>query len=389
VTGGTGGLLFDEGPTACPFVALDRDRERRADEPDSRHRCYATPTPEPRALAHQRNYCLTANFSACPIFQDWAIRAAARPVPLRPVPPALALIEAERPVGEPELTPADEPVETPAGEPQQPGLFDEPAKPPALPEAPPMPTFRLTAPAEGPPAGDNIVPAPAPAIIPPPIRPTPLATPSAAAFSAPAAREAARQPAPPVVSATPAPAPPKPTPSKPIKPPKSSLRREDIVPVWERARYDVPEPGKPARRGRDLFSWLTILFAVLAVVTLAALAVLLLPALFGGRPGTATPTPSLVAGATATAATSATPAASAPATWQTYTIALGDNLYKIATKFNITYDQLLAANPQITNPDFIVTGQVINIPPPTLVVPSPSAAPSATASPSASPTKKP
>src|SRR5215217_2751018 len=80
------GTLFDEGPTACPFVALDRDRERRADEPDSRHRCYATPVPEPRALAHQRNFCLTPTFSACPIFQDWAVRAAARPVPLRPIP---------------------------------------------------------------------------------------------------------------------------------------------------------------------------------------------------------------------------------------------------------------------------------------------------------------
>lgn len=356
MTGGTGGLLFDEGPTACPFVALDRDRERRADEPDSRHRCYATPTPEPRALAHQRNYCLTANFSACPIFQDWAIRAAARPVPLRPIPPALALIEEEeRPVGEPELTPADEPVVAPPGEALQPGLFDEPVKQPALPEAPPMPTFRLTAPAEDAAPGGSIVPAPAPAIIPPPVRPTP-------------------------------PAPPKPTPSKPIKPPKSPLRKEDIVPAWERARYDVPDPGKPARAGRDLFSWLTILFAILAVVTLAALAVLLLPALFGGRPGAATPTPSLVAGATPTSVGSPTPAATPQSTWQTYTIALGDNLFKIATKFNITYEQLLAANPQITNPDFIVAGQVINIPPPNFEVPSPTAPPAPSASPKPSKT---
>lgn len=83
---GERGTLFDEGPSACPFIALERDRERRADEPDARHRCYATPTPEPRAIAHQRAYCLTPTFTACPIFQDWAVRAAARPVPLRPIP---------------------------------------------------------------------------------------------------------------------------------------------------------------------------------------------------------------------------------------------------------------------------------------------------------------
>jgi LysM repeat protein len=78
-------MLFADGPSACPFVALESDRDRRADEPDARHRCYAVPTPEPRALAHQREFCLSPGFGRCPIFQDWAIRAAARPVPLRPI----------------------------------------------------------------------------------------------------------------------------------------------------------------------------------------------------------------------------------------------------------------------------------------------------------------
>jgi hypothetical protein len=77
-------MFFGEGPTACPFVALESDRDRRSEEPDHRHRCYAEPDPAPRALAHQREYCLAAAFTACPIFQDWAIRAAATPVPLRP-----------------------------------------------------------------------------------------------------------------------------------------------------------------------------------------------------------------------------------------------------------------------------------------------------------------
>src|SRR3954467_12209104 len=69
-----------ESPRACPFVALELDRDKRSDRPDYRHRCFAEPTPAPRSIAHQEAYCLSPNFSACPVFQDWAVRAAARPV---------------------------------------------------------------------------------------------------------------------------------------------------------------------------------------------------------------------------------------------------------------------------------------------------------------------
>jgi LysM repeat protein len=69
-----------ESPRACPFVALELDRDRRSDKPDYRHRCFAEPSPAPRSIAHQDAYCLSPNFAACPIFQDWATRAAARPV---------------------------------------------------------------------------------------------------------------------------------------------------------------------------------------------------------------------------------------------------------------------------------------------------------------------
>src|SRR3954471_20516001 len=75
------GELFGEGPQACPFIALELDRDRRSDKPDYRHRCFAEPTPAPRSLAHQEAYCLSPNFAGCPIFQDWAVRAAARPTP--------------------------------------------------------------------------------------------------------------------------------------------------------------------------------------------------------------------------------------------------------------------------------------------------------------------
>lgn len=73
------GSLATDGPTACPFVAFEDDRERRARAPDRRHRCYAEPVPAPRAIAHQEHYCLAPAFPACPTFLDWARREAAQP----------------------------------------------------------------------------------------------------------------------------------------------------------------------------------------------------------------------------------------------------------------------------------------------------------------------
>src|SRR6266540_1336949 len=71
----------DAGPVACPFVAFEDDRDERSDQPDHRHRCYAEIRPAPRAIAHQEMYCLSAGFAACPTFQDWARREAAKASP--------------------------------------------------------------------------------------------------------------------------------------------------------------------------------------------------------------------------------------------------------------------------------------------------------------------
>jgi LysM repeat protein len=68
---------FDGGPSACPFVAFEDDRDHRSDAPDYRHRCFAAPEPEPRAFPHQERYCLAAGFPACPVFLDWAKQEAA------------------------------------------------------------------------------------------------------------------------------------------------------------------------------------------------------------------------------------------------------------------------------------------------------------------------
>ena len=51
-----------------------------------------------------------------------------------------------------------------------------------------------------------------------------------------------------------------------------------------------------------------------------------------------------------------------PASGQTYAVQRGDTLRKIADRLNTTVDALLKANPQISNPNLIYVGQVINLP---------------------------
>jgi hypothetical protein len=68
---------YEGGPSACPFVAFEDDRDHRSSSPDYRHRCFAAPEPEPRAFPHQERFCLSAEFARCPIFLDWARQEAA------------------------------------------------------------------------------------------------------------------------------------------------------------------------------------------------------------------------------------------------------------------------------------------------------------------------
>jgi LysM repeat protein len=77
------GLPSADGSQACPFVAFEDDRDERADRPDHRHRCFAEAVPAPRALAHQEAYCLSSAFPVCPTFQEWARREAAHARPGR------------------------------------------------------------------------------------------------------------------------------------------------------------------------------------------------------------------------------------------------------------------------------------------------------------------
>jgi len=46
----------------------------------------------------------------------------------------------------------------------------------------------------------------------------------------------------------------------------------------------------------------------------------------------------------------------------TYTVQSGDTMTSIAAQFGITLAALEAANPQISNPDMLSVGQVLNLP---------------------------
>lgn len=46
----------------------------------------------------------------------------------------------------------------------------------------------------------------------------------------------------------------------------------------------------------------------------------------------------------------------------THTVAAGDSMWKIAVKYQVGLSEIKAANPQISNPDLIYPGQVLNIP---------------------------
>lgn len=60
-------------------MALAEDRDRRADAPDERNRCYAERAPRRRDLSYQADYCYSPRFPSCAVFLAWAARSAAEP----------------------------------------------------------------------------------------------------------------------------------------------------------------------------------------------------------------------------------------------------------------------------------------------------------------------
>jgi LysM repeat protein len=99
----------------------------------------------------------------------------------------------------------------------------------------------------------------------------------------------------------------------------------------------------------------------LLLVLVALLVFLFGPNLLGfGGAGDATPTPAASVEPTPTPVPTPTP----EPTPQVYVVAKGDTMSKIARKYGVTIDEILAVNPQIKNPNKIQIGDEIVIPTP-------------------------
>jgi hypothetical protein len=403
----------DAGAIACPFVAFEDDRDERAEQPDHRHRCYAEVRPAPRALAHQEVFCLATGFAACPSFQDWARREAARArraaasaTTTGPAPaPAdglagLARGSAARAHGD---DPADgvdalnawtgrsagpgSDLDRPVRNPQRdwaapPPWIDPGTRGRAEPEAPdslarPGRSFGDVAAAEttglagsrwlqdAAPDGDgdgSLLSGQTPddadlerslaedraarersAVAPPSGGPSAAAAPGT--FRGRPGGPSGPPPARPTVSDT----------------RRRPIERDAAGPAWERpSRYEA-YPTLKTRVG--LPSVPRVALAALALLVAAGIlfaAPFIIRLVGTGGTGGAAASPTPAAAPTVSPAPTEPPAPTA----QVYLVKQGDTMLKIATKFGLSVEELLAANKQIKNPNKIAIGDELNIPAP-------------------------
>jgi hypothetical protein len=389
-----------DGAPACPFVAFGDDRDGRSTSPDHRHRCFAESPPAPRAVAHQEAYCLSSAFPVCPTFQDWARREAAhargagdRAETAPSAVPAAAAIDDEHEVAAPSPhDPADPPV-------RRNPPRDWAAPPPwaagaaggagasgagasgagaaggarAGSSEPSASEFLNTRSVEGQglagSAADRLAGAP-----PPPDSDPSSAAHAAAAAGAVGAAAAMADSAPHEElaglaqgrSATPQ------TPARTAadgyppstmtgkRPSVSSTRQSgDMIagPAWEGVRRSEAYPTIRSRASMPGLPRIAVLAGALGI---AALALFMLPALLGigggGGPGASSSPSQQVA--TPSPEITPVPAPSA----QVYVIKQKDTLSKVAKRFGITIEEILAANPEIKDADKISIGQQIIIP---------------------------
>ena len=134
-------------------------------------------------------------------------------------------------------------------------------------------------------------------------------------------------------------------------------------------------PEIKTRSGMRGLPRLALLIGALAV---AAIALFMLPALLGfGGGGAPSPSPSATS---ARASASVGPTVQPQPTPLVYVIKQGDNLLKVAKKFNVSLEDLLAANKDtITNPNKVAIGDQVIIP-----TPAPGASSAASKGPGAS-----
>jgi LysM repeat protein len=153
----------------------------------------------------------------------------------------------------------------------------------------------------------------------------------------------------------------------PVPPAKSGRRagsrerRDPAAPTWEEPRSFEAYPTLKSRGGAGIPR--PLVYALIVIVVGAALFAtpFILRGLGGGGEG-ASPTPAATASAGPTVAPTPTPV---PTPSQVvHVVKSGDTLSGIATEYGVTVDQILEANPQITNPNSIQPGDQIVIPQP-------------------------
>jgi hypothetical protein len=358
-----------EGAIACPFVAFADDRDARSDEPDHRHRCYAEVRPAPRALAHQAAYCLSPGFAACPTFQDWARREAARVtrgprasdrsmagVGTVPPPAGVSPPTSSPPAGPPSGTPAGAAVSSTG---QVPGRGEPSSAPRDAAPSAPLPPFL----AEREPAVDaRGAWAPGGArsgheALHPAGTPEPFAerdwleraeelelAPHRAASGVPGRSQERGMPG--------------------ARAAQRGVGRGERggAPPWERPRRDEAYPTLRTRVGLPELPRLAVAAVALVVAAVAlffAGPMLLGVGEDGGTGSGPSPTP------TVSPTPPPSPSPSPEPTPFVYVVRAGDTLSKIARQFGVTVDQIVAANREtIRDPDRISEGQQIVIPTP-------------------------
>lgn len=397
-------LPLADGASACPFVAFEDDRDERATVPDHRHRCYAETQPSPRALAHQEAYCLSSAFPVCPAFQDWARREAARARGVADRAAANAAAAAggaaaafvsddedgvDRPAdaddddreaddihGDGQDRAGDHPAQPDDSVRRNPPR-DWSAPPPwlasrdarrdeaaASAEPPPFLGHRAVDPAQGlagSPA-DRMAGGASPAR-----REPPHGEDSgwAAASAAPVGRSpVGRRPA--------APAPDhddvdddeiEDQARRPARRPRAYAQHlgGPDGPDWERPRRYEAYPTLRSRVGMPGMPHIPRIVGLAALVAVLAVVLFNVPA-FLGLGSTSVPGASASPSAVAAPSVSIAPTEPPAPTPTLYTIKKGETLSKIAAAHGITIEELLAANPDIKNPNRISEGQQITIP---------------------------
>ena len=391
--------LPTEGAPACPFVAFEDDRDGRSTAPDHRHRCFAEPRPAPRALAHQEAYCLSSAFAICPTFQDWARREAAA---ARLDPPSESVLREDPPGNQPVPPPTHAPSGPQAGTfppPRRSTQRDWAAPPPWVGDEPDGRASAGAAAAGAAAAGASVAGAaawssesgglagsPADRLAgPDPYEPRSAVPgdpdrqdddlddvwPSAVAAAGAGAYVAGSATARPSTTSRAAPPPRRDAParrssvdqaSKPVGQDPSEL----FGPAWERPRRYEAYPTLRTRMGLPALGGIPKVAVWALILLLAALLVFLFgPSLLGfgtddGGSAGGTPTPAATEQATAKPEPTAVPAP----TQQVHIVVKGDNMSRIAKKYGVTVEELMAANLQIKNPNKIAIGDEITIPVP-------------------------